>query len=58
MKTRQIGEVFNFENVNLEVVAANGCLECYFVDKYCLNFDIHNIVGACSKLHRTDKKPV
>lgn len=48
---RKVGEVFNYGNDILKVVACENCNDCFFKDKACSDDD-------CSYDARSDKKSV
>ena len=58
---RPIGEIFDFYDVNLEVVEEKEitCEGCYFIDsRFCRNGDVLDIAGYCFSSVRKDKKDV
>lgn len=55
--TRPIGEVFEYEGIQLKVVKGSGCDICYFERKCCIATDSH-ILGCCSSVNRPDHEPV
>lgn len=59
MKTRKIGECFEYDGVTLKVVASCSCVDCYFVDTCTIEPDNKPLeAGFCSAIYRTDKKSV
>lgn len=55
--TRPIGEIYEYNNVTLQVVERRGCEGCYFYHfANCMNK--RRITGHCGHLLREDRKSV
>ena len=54
---RKIGEIFNYDNIELIVRSGKTCSKCYFNDSPICKKNI-SITGRCSEAHRTDKETV
>lgn len=58
MRTRKIGERFEYEGVTLEVVEDMRCMGCYFDEMCERGFNAQDEVGECTSLNRPDRKSV
>lgn len=56
MKTRPIGEIFDYEDIKLEVVKKFGCEGCYFRGE--CKIEHIEITGPCMISERTDFESV
>lgn len=56
--TRPIGDCFFYNKVELQVVHAIGCFDCYFHHKHKTCYHDANITGECLNLRRDDNKSV
>lgn len=56
---RQVGEVFDYDGVTLEVIEHGACLACYFYKEriYCGDLK-RDILGSCGNINRSDRKMV
>lgn len=55
--TRPIGEVFEYEGIQLKVVKSDRCEGCHF-DLGCRITADNHILGCCSSVNRSDHEPV
>ena len=55
---RKIGEVFDYEGVNLEVVESRSCRGCYFFNGFRYCDEIIEVTGDCVPYYRHDRTSV
>jgi hypothetical protein len=55
---RKVGNKFNYKSAILEVKEGNGCEKCFFLNEYCCQDKIRNIIGDCTDKLRSDVKPI
>lgn len=58
---RKVGEVFEFNNIKLQVIENINpltCRRCYFSDKYCFYPSIVEKIGECLDFCRLDENNV
>lgn len=55
---REIGDIFNYNGVKLQIVESNGyCNNCYFNDS-CITCTKPNTLDKCQKHYRKDNKNI
>lgn len=57
IKTRDIGEVFRYNKLILQVVENKTCEGCYFCDG-CDCLYLRSVTGYCSMSNRIDRKSI
>lgn len=55
---REVGDKFNYKSAILEVKEGTGCEMCFFLNEYCCQDKIRNIIGDCSEGLRIKNTPV